>query len=61
MFEQSLTVFKILCTKYIEKSETMTSSTHSFSYSYQLFNKCLVKTCETSQFHISSLSYIQFS
>ena len=25
---------------------------NSFAYSYQLFNKCFVKNCETCQFHI---------
>ena len=29
-------------------SEVMTSSTHSFAYSYRLVKKCFVKICETS-------------
>ena len=32
-------------------SEAMTSSTHSFAYSYRCFQKCFVKICETSKCH----------
>ena len=32
-------------------SEAMTSSTHSFAYSYGLVKKCFLKICETSKFH----------
>ena len=60
------TFFKILYTKYTEKSETMTSSTHSFAYSYRLFKKCSVENYEISKCHIPSIffsspSYIKFS
>ena len=41
--------FKILCTNYMTSSEGMTSSAHSFAYSYQLVKKCFVKICETSK------------
>ena len=42
---------KIVCTKYMESSEIMTSSTHSFAYSYLQVKKCFVKICETSKCH----------
>ena len=38
-----------LYTKYIDNCENMTSSTHSFAYSYRLFKMCFV---ENSKFHI---------
>ena len=37
------TIFKILCTKYMENCEAMRSSTQSFAYSYRLFKKCFVE------------------
>ena len=46
-FGQNIKIFKILCTKYMASSEVMTSSTHSFAYSYRLVKKCFVKICET--------------
>ena len=45
-------------------SEAMTSSTHSFAYSYGLVKKCFLKICETSQFHnflIFQPIFIRFS
>ena len=42
----------------------MTSSTHSFAYSYRLVKKCFVKICETSKCHnflISQPIFIRFS
>ena len=56
-----LQIFKILFTKYMEKSEAMTSSTHSFEYSYWLFKKCFVKYSETLKKIISSVFLIWFS
>ena len=41
----------MLCTIYMASSEVMTSSTHSFAYSYRLVKKCFVKICETSKCH----------
>ena len=40
--------FKILYTKYVEKSEAIMTSTHSFAYSDRLFKKCFVEIYETS-------------
>ena len=57
-------IFKILCTKYMASSEAMTSSTHSFAYSYGLVKKCFLKICETSKFHnflIFQPIFIRFS
>ena len=42
---------KKICTKYMASSEVMTSSTHSFAYSYRLVKKCFVKICENSKCH----------
>ena len=45
-------------------SEAMTSSTHSFAYSYGLVKKCFLKICETSKFHnflIFQPIFIRFS
>ena len=45
-------------------SEAMTSSTHSFAYSYGLVKKCYLKICETSKFHnllIFQPIFIRFS
>ena len=45
-------------------SEVMTSSTHSFAYSYRLVKKCFVKICETSKCHnflIFQPIFIRFS
>ena len=45
-------------------SEAMTSSTHSFAYSYRCFQKCFVKICETSKCHnflIFQPIFIKFS
>ena len=38
-FAQKNKIFHILCTKYMANSEAMTSSTHSFAYSYGLVKK----------------------
>ena len=54
----------MLCTKYMASSEVMTSSTHSFAYSYRLVKKCFVKMCETSKCHnflIFQPIFIKFS
>ena len=61
---QKIKIFKILCTKYMASSEAMTSSTHSFAYSYGLVKKCFLKNCETSKFHnflIFQPIFIRFS
>ena len=45
-------------------SEAMTSSTHSFAYSYGLVKKCFLKICETAKFHnflIFQPIFIRFS
>ena len=45
-------------------SEAMTSSTHSFAYSYGLVKKFFLKICETSKFHnflIFQPIFIRFS
>ena len=45
-------------------SEVMTSSTHSFAYSYRLVKKCFLKICETSKCHnclIFQPIFIRFS
>ena len=45
-------------------SEAMTSSTHSFAYSYGLVKKCFLKICETSKCHnflIFQPIFIRFS
>ena len=45
-------------------SEVMTSSAHSFAYSYRLVKKCFVKICETSKYHnflIFQPIFIRFS
>ena len=63
-FGQNINIFKILCTKYMANSEVMTSSTHSFAYSYRLVKKCFVKICETSKCHnflIFQPIFIRFS
>ena len=54
----------MLCTKYMASSEAMTSSTHSFAYSYGLVKKCFLKICETSKCHnflIFQPIFIRFS
>ena len=48
---QNIKIFNFLCTTYMANSELMTSSTHSFAYSYRLVKKCFVKICETSKCH----------
>ena len=61
---QKIKIFKILCTKYMASSEAMTSSTHSFAYSYGLVKKCFLKNCEISKFHnflIFQPIFIRFS
>ena len=61
---QKIKILKILCTKYMASSEAMTSSTHSFAYSYGLVKKCFLKICETSKFHnflIFQPIFIRFS
>ena len=63
-FGQNIKIFKILCTKYMESSEGMTSSTRSFAYSYRLVKKCFLKICETSKCHnflIFQPIFIRFS
>ena len=53
-----------LCTKWMENCEAMTSSTHSFAYSYGLVKKCFLKICEISKFHnflIFQPIFIRFS
>ena len=63
-FGQNIKIFKILCTKYMASSEVMTSSTHSFAYSYRLVKKCFVNICETSKCHnflIFQPIFIRFS
>ena len=53
-----------LCTKWMVNCEAMTSSTHSFAYSYGLVKKCFLKICETSKFHnflIFQPTFIRFS
>ena len=63
-FGQNIKIFTILCTKYMAGSEVMTSSTHSFAYSYRLVKKCFVKICETSKCHnflIFQPIFIRFS
>ena len=63
-FGQNIKIFKILCTKHMASSEVMTSSTHSFAYSYRLVKKCFVKICKTSKCHnflIFQPIFIRFS
>ena len=53
-----------LCTKWMENCEAMTSSPHSFAYSYRLVKKCFLKICETSKCHnflIFQPIFIRFS
>ena len=48
----------------MENCEAMTSSPHSFAYSYWLVKKCLLKICETSKCHnflIFQPIFIRFS
>ena len=48
----------------MENCEAMTSSPHSFAYSYRLVKKCFLKICETSKCHnflIFQLIFIRFS
>ena len=48
----------------LENCEAMTSSTHSFEYSYRLFKKCFVENYQNSKFYvflIFYLIYIKFS
>ena len=48
----------------MENCEAMTSSTHSFAYSYGLVKKCFLKICEISKFHnflIFQPIFIRFS
>ena len=63
-FGQKIKIFKILCTKYMASSEAMTSSTHSFAYSYGLVKKCFLNICETWKCHnflICQPIFIRFS
>ena len=63
-FGQKIKIFKILCTKDMASSEAMTSSTHSFAYSYGLVKKCFLKICETWKCHnflICQPIFIRFS
>ena len=53
-----------MCTKWMENCEAMTSSLHSFAYSYRLVKKCFLKICETSKCHnflIFQPIFIRFS
>ena len=53
-----------LCTKWMENCEAMTSSTHSFAYSWWLVKKCFLKIGETSKCHnflIFQPIFIRFS
>ena len=48
----------------MKNCEAMTSSTHSFAYSYRLVKKCFLKICETSKCHsflIFKPIFIRFS
>ena len=57
-------ILSFLCTKWMENCEAMTSSPHSFAYSYRLFKKCFLKICETSKCHnflIFQPIFIRFS
>ena len=48
----------------MENCEVMTSSTHSFAYSYRLLKKCFVENYRNSKFHIFFIFYpiyIKFS
>ena len=48
----------------MENCEAMTSSTHSFAYSYRLVKKCFLKNCKTSKCHnflIFQPIFIRFS
>ena len=57
-------LLSFLCTKWMENCEAMTSSTHSFAYSYRLVKKCFLKICETSKCHnflIFQPIFIRFS
>ena len=45
-------VQNFICTKYMENCEAMTSSTHSFAFSYRLFKKFFIANYENSKFHI---------
>ena len=63
-FGQKNLIFTILCTKYMASSEAMTSSTHSFAYSYGLVKKCFLEICETWKCHnflIFQPIFIRFS
>ena len=63
-FGQKIKIFQIVCTKYMASSEAMTSSTHSFAYSYGLVKKCFLKICGTSKCHnfiIFQPIFIRFS
>ena len=40
-----------LCTKWMDNCEAMTSSPHSFAYSYRLVKKCFLKIRKTSKCH----------
>ena len=48
-------------TKYMEICETMTSSTHSFAYSYWLFKKCFDENYENLTNFIFSLYFVWFT
>ena len=57
-------MLSVLCTKWMENCEAMTSSTHWFAYSYRLVKKCFLKICETSKCHnflIFQPIFIRFS
>ena len=50
-------IFVISIMKCVENCEEMTSSTHSFEYSYGLVKKCFPKECEISKCHNFLISY----
>ena len=50
MFEQKTKEhFQMSYTKYMKNCEVMTSSTHSFAYSYRLFKKRFIENYENSK------------
>ena len=50
-------IFVISIMKCVENCEEMTSSTHSFEYSYGVVKKCFPKECEISKCHNFLISY----
>ena len=63
-FGQKLKFSKFYVQNIWQVSEAMTSSTHSFAYSYGLVKKCFLKICETWKCHnflICQPIFIRFS